>query len=113
MILQQAPLYPYWVAGWFALLGESLKSVLLIQLVIGALDSIVIYWWARRLFDARVGLLAAAMTTLYGPFIFQQGTLLRDWLPLFFARLQAIRAADSKAEAKVIRALNEWLERQS
>ena len=97
-ILQQAPLYPYWVAGWFALLGESLKSVLLIQLVLGALDCIVIYGLARRLFDVRVGLLAAAMTALYGPFIFQQGTLLRDWLPPILeplALLAIVRARDT------------------
>ena len=46
-ILQQAPLYPYWLAGWFSVLGESLPGVLFVQLVFGSLDCIVIYCLAR------------------------------------------------------------------
>src|SRR5262249_39246530 len=105
MILQQAPLYPYWVAGWSAILGESLRWVRLVQLVLGALDSLVICWLARRLCDVRVGLLAAAMTALYGPFIFHQGALLRDWLPPILeplALLAIVRARDTDR-------LRDWL----
>lgn len=80
-IFQQAPLYAYWVAGLRAWSGDSLTGILAVQLVVGSLHPLVTYCLARRLFDVRVGLLAAAMTAFYGPFIFHQGTLLRDWLP--------------------------------
>ena len=80
-IFQQAPLYPYLLAGLLALCRGSVTWVLLVQLLIGAVQPLVMYRLATRLFDARVGLAGAALTALYGPFIFHQGVLLRDWLP--------------------------------
>lgn len=80
-IFQQAPFYPYWVAGLRALSWNSLRFVILVQLLVGALQPLIMFWLAKRLFDARAGLVAAALTAFYGPFIFHQGTLLRDWLP--------------------------------
>jgi hypothetical protein len=80
-IFQQAPLYPYLLAGLWALCRGSVTGVLLVQLLIGAVQPLVMYRLASRLFDPRVGLVAAGLTALYGPFIFHQGVLLRDWLP--------------------------------
>jgi len=80
-IFQQAPFYAYWLAGLRAAFGPSVAAVALVQLLLGAAQPLVLFALGRRLFDARVGLLAAGLTALYGPFIFQQGTLLRDWLP--------------------------------
>jgi hypothetical protein len=80
-IFQQAPLYTYWVAALLGVSGHSLSVVLLAQLLVGSLQPLVMFALGRRLFDARVGLLAAALSALYGPLIFHQGTLLRDWLP--------------------------------
>ncbi len=80
-IFQQAPLYAYVVALLLWLSSRSLECVLLIQLVLGALHPLVMYGLAKQLFDARVGLVAAVLTAFYGPFIFHQGTLLRDWIP--------------------------------
>ena len=81
-IFQQAPLYPYGVAGLLALSYNSLPFVILVQLLLGAVQPLVMFGLARRLYDDdRVGLVAAALTAGYGPFIFHQGTLLRDWLP--------------------------------
>ena len=80
-IFQQAPLYPYLVAGLLAVSRGSLQSILVVQLVLGAFQPLVVFALARRLFDGRVGLVAAALTALYGPFVFHQGVLLRDWLP--------------------------------
>jgi hypothetical protein len=61
--------------------GRTLADVLLVQLALGALQPLVIYALAKQLFNDRVGLVAAALTACYGPFIFHQGTLLRDWIP--------------------------------
>ena len=97
-IFQQAPLYSYWVAGLLALSHHSLPFVLLTQLVLGAFHPLVMFGLARRVFDERVGLVAAAMTAFYGPFIFHQGTLLRDWLPPLLeplALLLILRARDT------------------
>jgi len=80
-VFQQSPLYPYFVAGLLAVSDQSLNVVLLVQLFIGALHPAVMFWLASRLFDVRAGLIAAILTAVYGPFIFHQGTLLRDWVP--------------------------------
>ncbi len=97
-VFQQVPFYPYWVAGLLALSWNSLGFVILAQLLLGALHALVIFWLARRLFDERVALIAAALTAFYGPFIFHQGVLLRDWLPPMvepLALLALIRAQAS------------------
>jgi hypothetical protein len=80
-IFQQAPLYPYLVAGLLALSNNSLSFVVLAQLLLGGLHPWVMFSLARRLFDDRVGLVVAGLTAFYGPFIFHEGALLRDWLP--------------------------------
>ncbi len=79
-IFHQAPLYPYLLAGLLALFRESVPWVLLAQLLIGAIQPLIMYRLGAMLFEPRVGLIAAAVTALYGPFIFHQGVLLRDWL---------------------------------
>jgi 4-amino-4-deoxy-L-arabinose transferase-like glycosyltransferase len=97
-VFQQAPLYPYLVAGLLAISGNSLNFVMFAQLLLGAAQPLVMFWLARRVFDDRVGLAAAAVTALYGPFIFHQGTLLRDWLPPVIEPLALVvllRARDS------------------
>ncbi len=99
-IFQQAPLYPYFLAGLLALRRDSAAWVLLVQLLLGALQPLVLYSLARRLFsDVRIALVAALFTAVYGPFIFQQGTLLRDWLPPLlepWAMLLLLRAQASE-----------------
>jgi len=98
-IFRTAPLYPYWIAGLLVLSGGSFTFVLFAQLLVGALQPLVLFGLARRLFDARVGLVAAALTAGYGPFIFYQGVLLRDWLPPLLeplALLTLVRARDSR-----------------
>lgn len=79
-IFHQAPLYPYLLAGLLILFHGSVPFVLAIQMLIGSLQILIIYGIATRLFDQKVGLVSAAITALYGPFIFYQGLLLRDWL---------------------------------
>ena len=100
-IFQQAPLYPYFVAGLLALSRNSLNFVILIQLLIGAFQPLVMFWLARRLFDDRVGLLAAGMTALYGPFVFHQGTLLRDWPPLLLEPLALVALLRARSTGRV------------
>jgi tetratricopeptide (TPR) repeat protein len=79
-IFHQAPLYPYFLAVLIAL-KLSLPTIIALQLVLGSLQVLIIFSVTRRLFDDRVGLVAAGLTALYGPFTFYQGLLLRDWLP--------------------------------
>ncbi len=80
-IFHQEPLYPYFLAGVRYLSNGSLVMPLFVQLLIGSIHPLVLYFLGRRLCDNRVGLIAAGMAVAYGPFIFYEGVLLRDWLP--------------------------------
>ena len=79
-VFQQAPLYPYIFAAMLAVTRHDFPAILLIQLLLGALQPVVMYLLAKRLWNYRVGLIAALITAVYGPFVFHQGVLLRDWL---------------------------------
>jgi len=79
-IFHQAPLYPYLLASLLSL-RDSLTFVTLAQLLLGSLQPLILFFLARRFFDDRVALIAATLAALYGPFIFYQGIVLRDWLP--------------------------------
>jgi hypothetical protein len=78
-IFQQEPVYPYLVAAGRAL-GLSIAGIIFVQLLLGSLQPLVTFWLTRLVFrqDA-VALIAAAIAGLYGPLIFSQGVLLRDW----------------------------------
>jgi glycosyltransferase involved in cell wall biosynthesis/4-amino-4-deoxy-L-arabinose transferase-like glycosyltransferase len=79
-IFHQAPLYPYLLALLLGACQGSVSCVLLVQLCLGAIQPLILYALAARAFDWRAGLIAAALGAAYGPFIFYEGALLRDWL---------------------------------
>lgn len=97
-IFHQAPLYPYGIAGILLLTGaRTPEPVLLVQLLLGALQPLVLFALGRRIAGERAGLIAAALAAFYGPFVFHQGVLLRDWMPPILeplALLLLLRAAD-------------------
>lgn len=96
----QAPLYPYAIAAVLLATGASAPGpVLLVQLVLGALQPLVLFALGRRVAGERAGLVAAGIAALYGPFVFHQGVLLRDWLPPILEPLALVlllRAAERR-----------------
>ncbi len=97
-VFRTAPLYPYWLAALLAISGRSALFVFLMQLLVGAFHPLIMFGLGRRLFDESVGLLASFLTALYGPFIFYEGVILRDWLPPIvfqLALLGILKASDS------------------
>jgi tetratricopeptide (TPR) repeat protein len=101
-IFQQAPLYAYGVAALLTVSRGSLEFVTVMQLVLGAFQPLVMFWLGRRLFDSRVGLVAAALTTVYGPFIFYQSVLLRDWLPPILEPLVLVALLRARARGRLV-----------
>jgi 4-amino-4-deoxy-L-arabinose transferase-like glycosyltransferase len=92
------PLYPYLLGLLYAIAGPAPATARAVQLVLGALACVPVFWLGRRLFDRRVGLLAAAATALYGPWLLLSGSLLYDQLaPLLVTLflLAALRARES------------------
>lgn len=78
------PLYPALLAAIWWVTGEgNLQAVRIVQVVIAALTSLVVFFIGRRVFDARVGALAAAATWLYPSFIYANVTVLTETLYTF------------------------------
>jgi hypothetical protein len=79
-IFQQEPLYTYFVAALRWLLPSPAHSIPLLQLLLGGiLLPWSVYALGRQIVGTRTGLYAAAISSAFGPAIFYQCALLRDW----------------------------------
>ena len=87
----QEPLYPYLLAGTYALLAPDVRLVFLWQMALGVLANVLIYLLARRAFGDTVGALAGTMAVLYAPLMYYEVILLRE-APLTFAGLACVAA---------------------
>ncbi|MFQ5877272.1 MAG: glycosyltransferase family 39 protein, partial [Acidobacteriota bacterium] len=66
----QPPLYPYFLALLIALFGRRMTAIYTVQAAVGSLSCLLVYFVGRRVFGERAGLLAAAVTVLYGPLVY-------------------------------------------
>lgn len=72
-------LYTFFVAAVYGIFGEQPFFVRLFQLIlVGALQPLLMYLLASRLFDEVVGLVAAGLTTFYTYFIYYSNTLMTE-----------------------------------
>jgi 4-amino-4-deoxy-L-arabinose transferase-like glycosyltransferase len=79
----QGPLYPYFVAGLYALLGRTPLWVYAVQMAVGIASLVLVHVLTRRYFDDVAATAAAALTLLYGPLLFYEFVLLRATLIVF------------------------------
>jgi len=86
-VFYQAPFYPYFLAVLYTLFGYHLDLVRILQLVLGAVNCVVIFWIARRLFDRSTALWCAVLTLLYGILVFYEGVIGKDSLSILFTDL--------------------------
>ncbi len=75
-VFLQGPLYPYLLGALYGVTGPDLFIPRVLNALAGALAPVLVWWVARRLFDRRVALLAAAMVAVYAMFVFYGGSLL-------------------------------------
>lgn len=85
-VFYQAPLYPY-VLGVLRALGGGLWAARIFQAVLGAAACAFVFLAARRFFDRRAALIAAAVLALYAPAIFYDGIIQKTTLGLFLTTL--------------------------
>jgi tetratricopeptide (TPR) repeat protein len=74
----QAPLYPYFVAILYTLFGRSLDAVYLAQIVLAVAGCWALFRAGREMGGERVGLAAAGLAAVYGPFFFYDVQLLKE-----------------------------------
>ena len=83
----RVPLYVYFLAGCYAVFGESFAAPLIIQAIVGALTCGLIFLMGRRLFGTLAGALAGFGFAFYGMAIYSDGEILPTTLFMFFMLL--------------------------
>ena len=77
------PLYPYFLAVTYSVLGISPLAACLVQVVLSALSAGLIYDLGRRLFGPMTGLISGLSAACYGMFIFYSSLILGATLIIF------------------------------
>jgi len=101
-VLFLGPLYPTFMAGVYALFGESLAALKTIQALLGAVACVLLWGLSRDLFGRRVGALSGVLAAFYGMHIFYGGTVMIVNLQvplvvgLVWAMLRALRRPSLK-----------------
>src|SRR5205823_241062 len=92
-VFYQAPLYPYFLACVYRVLGDSPGTVRVVQALMGGLACALLAWTGTRLWG-RHGAAAGAILAIYAPAIFLDGLLEKSALvTLLFAALLAVVAS--------------------
>jgi 4-amino-4-deoxy-L-arabinose transferase-like glycosyltransferase len=74
----QAPLYPYLLALLYRLSGPHLDAVYLFQIALAVAGIYALYRAGREVAGEEVGLAAAGLAAIYGPFLFYDVQLLKE-----------------------------------
>lgn len=74
------PLYPYFLALVYSIVGHDFTWVRLLQAVGGAFTVMLVYLIGRRMFRPSVGLIGAVLLTLHGAMTFYETELLMEWM---------------------------------
>jgi Flp pilus assembly protein TadD len=72
----QAFFYPLFLSGVYSFSGASIICARFIQILLGSGLCVLVYRLGQKVFNRRTGMLAAAITALYGPLIFFESELL-------------------------------------
>lgn len=79
----QPPLYPYFLGLVFWIFGPDYYIPRLVQAALGTLNCVFIYLLGRRTFSGTLGLAAAGLAAIYGPFLFFEAEFLPPVLAVF------------------------------
>jgi tetratricopeptide (TPR) repeat protein len=77
------PFYAYFLAFLFKISAANITLVYMLQFLLGAFNSVLLYFVTRRLFNKSAGFIAGLLYATYGLFIFYEGLLIYTSLSLF------------------------------
>jgi 4-amino-4-deoxy-L-arabinose transferase-like glycosyltransferase len=99
-IFHQSPLYPYFLSLIVLLFGKTLLPVYLVQAVLSASSTILIYSITKKISDSMlVGFSAGVLFALYGMQVFYSTKILSECLSIFLM-LAAVRLLLSGMDSK-------------
>lgn len=79
----RAPLYPVCLAVIYKIFGPNLFAARFIQMVLGALVCVMIYYIALKIFNKRAAIISSLIGAFYGPFLYWSGEILIVTLIVF------------------------------
>lgn len=77
------PAYPLFIAGTYAAAGRAPWLILLLQCLLSTATAGMLFLFGRKMFDERVGVLAAVIYSLYPQAIYYSGYFFRETLATF------------------------------
>ena len=83
----QDPLYAYFLGVLYALVGQRFLVVVVVQGLLGALVSPLLYLAARRWFGRAPAAAAGLLAAFYLPAIYYDALILKTWMTLFLVAL--------------------------
>lgn len=90
VVFYRSPLYPFVVAFFFKIFGQTVLPIYIFQLLVGSFNLLLIYLIARRLFSHPAGVVAVALAALYAPLTFKEAKLVSVTLTIAFGLLTVI-----------------------
>lgn len=82
-VFYQAPLYPYFLAGLYYLIGDNPLSVRAVQSLLGGGACVLLSLAGRHLFSPTAGVVAGLLLALYAPAVLADTTLQKSVLDVF------------------------------
>ena len=87
LFYEPSPLYARIGSAVYAHFVRHPYAARIVQGILGSLNAILIYLFARALFSSRIGILSGIVASLYGPLIYYDGQPISSTLALFFLLL--------------------------
>ena len=83
------PFYAYLLAFFLGLFGDTLGQTMLIlfQFLLGSFFPALLYFVGKRMLSRDIGIIAGVIASLYGPYVFYEGLLLKTSLEIYFLPL--------------------------
>ena len=86
-VFYQDPLYPYFLAFFYKLIGRNFFWIYTVQALLGASTSMLLVLLGNKIFNRTAGIFAGLLYGLYGPAIYFDGLLLKVTLSAFLLTL--------------------------
>ena len=86
-VFYQDPLYPYFLALFYKVIGRDFFWIYMAQAFLGATTSLLLVVLGNRIFSRTTGIFAGLLYALYGPAIYFDGLLLKVTLSAFLLTL--------------------------
>lgn len=84
---QYSPVYKYFLGTIYFFFDRNFPVVFFIQFVFGSLSTLLVFLIGNRFFGYWIGLFSALAFSVYGPNLFYEGILLREFLVPFLSLL--------------------------